>query len=83
MDPLGSSPVQLHPSFVFIDLVFYNAVAARNFEYKITNILDKPCIYSFAIFDVRLTRSIEYLSGYITALPLGVQRENHYLEGRL
>ena len=41
LDPLGTSPVQLHLSLVFIELVLYNVVAVQNFEDKVPDILDK------------------------------------------
>ena len=41
-NPLGPSPVQLGANSSFFDLVLDNAVAAQNFEYKMSNILDKP-----------------------------------------
>jgi len=39
---LGPSPVQLRTSPPFSDLVLDNALAAQNFELKMSNILDKP-----------------------------------------
>ena len=42
-NPLGKSvPLRLHPSLMKSD-----AVAAQNFEYKMSNILDKPLESSF------------------------------------
>jgi len=38
----NTPPVQLHINPAFIDLVLDNAVAAQNFEYRLSNILDKP-----------------------------------------
>jgi hypothetical protein len=55
LDPFGTSPVQPHPSLVFIDIVLYNAVAAQNFEYKIPSIVDKPPYLLFQPLIDRLT----------------------------
>ena len=55
--PLGTSPVQLHPSLVFIDFVLDNTVAAQNFEYNMSNILDKPLYILVQFLVARLTFS--------------------------
>lgn len=56
MDPLGTS---LASSLVFIDLMLYNAVAAKNLEYKMPNIVEKPLNILLQLLIVRLTHSIE------------------------
>jgi len=59
INPLGSSPVPFVLISPFFDSVLVIAVAAQNFEYKMSNILDKP-LYATVFSD--LVPSIPYFA---------------------
>ncbi len=55
---LGPSSVQLGTNSSFFDLVLDNAVAAQKFQYKMSNILDKPLYALSDLLNSHLTRSL-------------------------
>jgi chitin synthase len=57
-NPLGPSSVQLGTNSSFFDLVLDNAVAAQNFQYKMSNILDKPLYVLSDLLNSHLTGSL-------------------------
>jgi chitin synthase len=70
LNPLGSPPVPLRVILPFSDLVLDGAVAAQNFEYKMSNILDKPLyVFQNLLPSVSHFHRRESVFGYITVLP--------------
>jgi chitin synthase len=73
VNPLGSSHVPFRVNLPFFDFVLDIAVAAQNFEYKMSNILDKP-LYVSVFCRISCHQSLtlpcrESVFGYITVLP--------------
>jgi chitin synthase len=57
-NPLGPSSVQLGTSSSFFDLVLDNAVAAQNFQYNMSNILDRSLYVLSDLLNSHLTHSL-------------------------
>lgn len=64
------SPVQLHTSSAHNDLVLDNTVATQNFEYKMSNILDKPL---YSLLEFLLSRSCNGILRPTTMLVMKVR----------